>query len=58
MQEKYQDIIEIDTKLLDDIRLTGIDLFVMKKNVPFPAVVPAFPLLTTDSILDPRRKME
>lgn len=58
LQEKYQDIIEIDTKLLDDIRLTGIDLFVMKKNVPFPAVVPAFPLLTTDSKLGSGRKME
>jgi hypothetical protein len=48
LQQKYKDIIEIDIELIEDVKLTGVDLFVVKKNVPFPAVVPPFPFLTTD----------
>lgn len=48
LQQKYEDIIEIDIELIEDVKLTGVDLFVLKKNVPFPAVVPPFPFLTTD----------
>lgn len=48
LQKKYKDEIEINLNLFKDIRLTNIDLFVKQKNVPFPVVVPAFPLLTTE----------
>ncbi|MCK4688965.1 MAG: hypothetical protein KAT41_01585, partial [Candidatus Marinimicrobia bacterium] len=58
LQEKYTDVIEIDTYRFEEIQLTRIDLFVLQKNVPFPIVVPSFPILTTDNKLDYGRKME
>jgi hypothetical protein len=47
LQEKYSDIIEIDTDKFNELQLTRIDLFVTQKNVPYPVVVPSFPELTT-----------
>ena len=58
LQEKHTDVIEIDTYRFEEIQLTRIDLFVLQKNVPFPIVVPGFPILTTDNKLDYGRKME
>ena len=58
LQEKYKNVIEINTNLLKDVQLTRIDLFVLKKDVPYPVVVPSFPLLTTDNKIDYGRKTE
>ncbi|MCK4295412.1 MAG: hypothetical protein KAX28_02005, partial [Candidatus Marinimicrobia bacterium] len=58
LQEKYNDVIEINTDRFEEIQLTRIDLFVMQNKAPFPVVVPGFPILTTDNKLDYGRKME
>ncbi len=57
LQAKYQRQIEIDTDQFENIQLTRIDMFVLQREVPFPIVVPSFPLLTTDNKLDYGRKM-
>jgi len=57
LQTKYFHQIEIDTDAFEQIQVTGIDLFALQKNVPFPIVVPGFPLLTTDNKLDYGKKM-
>lgn len=58
LRQKYSDQIEIDTKLFNDTQLTGIDMFVVQRNVAFPIIVPGFPLLTTNDKLDYGRKMK
>lgn len=58
LQAKYNDVIKINTGEFEKIKLTRIDMFVLQKNVPFPMMVPGFPLLTTDNKLDYGRKME
>lgn len=58
LQEKYNDMIKINTNQFEEIQLTRIDLFVMQNKAPFPFVVPSFPILTTDNKLDYGRKME
>jgi len=58
LQNKYADIIELDVQALNNIQLTRIDMSVTQKNVPFPRVVPSFPLITTDNRLDYGKKME
>lgn len=57
LQEKYSDVIEINTDLFEEIQLTRIDLFVLQKNVPFPIASPGFPILTTDNKLDYGKKI-
>lgn len=57
LQTKYKDQIQIDTDQFEKIQLTRIDVFALQKNVPFPIIVPSFPLLTTDNKLDYGRKM-
>jgi hypothetical protein len=58
LQQKYNDQIEVNVEEFEDIRLTRIDMFVTQQNVPFPIMVPSFPLLTTDYRLDYGKKME
>lgn len=57
LQTKYSSEIFIDTEMFNNIHLTRIDLFAMKNNVPYPIVVPGFPILTTDNRLDYGNKM-
>ena len=57
LQQKYHGIIEINTDLFEQIQLTNIDMMVLQKNVPFPIIVPSFPILTTDNMLDYGQKM-
>lgn len=57
LRQKYSNQIEIDTELFNDTQLTGIDMFVVQRNVAFPIIVPGFPLLTTDDKLDYGRRM-
>jgi len=57
LREKYQDQIFIDTDAFEKIQLTSVDMFVIQKNMPFPVVVPQFPILTTHNKLDYGSKM-
>jgi hypothetical protein len=52
LQTKYSDQIFIDTDIFEEVELTRIDMFVIEKNVPYPAAVPNFPILTTDNKMD------
>ena len=58
LQNKYSDVIQIDTDMFEDLELSNIPMMVSNRNVPFPLSVPAFPRLTTDNKLDYGRKME
>lgn len=57
LQEKYSNQIEIDTDTFEKIKLSRIDSFMIQKDVPFPIMVPSFPILTTYSKLDYGSKM-
>ena len=50
LQEKYSSIIQINFDLLDNINLTHIDLYAYKIGVPYPYVVPSFPILTSNCV--------
>lgn len=58
LQRKYSDQIYVDVAAFNEIRLTRIDLSVTQENVPFPQMVPSFPLVTTDNALDYGHKMK
>ena len=57
LQNKYSDVISIDTDMFENIELSSIPMVVSNRNVPFPLSVPAFPRLTTDNKLNYGRKM-
>ncbi len=52
LQIKYSDNISIDFGILDNISLTHIDLYAYRKGIPYPMVVPLFPLLTNKHTID------
>ena len=52
LKNKYSEKIVININLLDKIELTHIDLYAYKKGVPYPFIVPAFPILTNKHALD------
>jgi hypothetical protein len=58
LQNKYSGEIEIDVEAFNKIKLTRVDMYVIRQNVPFPQVVPQFPQVTTDNRLDYGEKME
>jgi len=58
LQKKYSDVIEINTDIFEEIILTKIDLFVLQRNVPFPIIIPSFPVITTINRLDYGEIME
>ena len=58
LQKKYDNMIEINTDIFENIELTKIDMFVFQNNVPFPVIVPQFPLLTTHNKLDYGKKLK
>jgi len=58
LQAKYSNLIYVNTKMFNAIELTNIDLFAIQKNVPYPVVVPAFPIFTDDDKLDYGKKLE
>lgn len=58
LQEKYSDSVMIDFTEFDKIRLTSIDMFAISENVPYPVIVPDFPLLTTDHNIDYGRRLK
>jgi hypothetical protein len=52
LQMKYSNRIIIDRDALAKIQLTNIDLFVFRQGVPYPVVVPEFPLFISTQKLD------
>lgn len=58
LQQKYAARIEINTEAFEKIDLTSVSMFVVQRNVPFPVVVPGFPVVTTLHALDYGRKMK
>ena len=57
LQQKYNDVIEIDMELFEAIELSKVDMFVTQSNVPYPIIVPNFPSYTDDSYLNFGKKM-
>ena len=57
LQSKYSAVIKIDTEHWEKIQSTKINMFALQKNVPYPIIVPSFPLVTTDHALDYGKKM-
>jgi len=58
LQAKHDNMIEINTEAFEKTKLTSIDMLVVQRNVPFPIIVPNFPVVTTDNMLDYGRRME
>ncbi|MBN2414117.1 hypothetical protein JXQ31_20755 [candidate division KSB1 bacterium] len=58
LQTKYSDVIEINTDIFEKLKLTSIDMFAVEKNVPYPIIVPGFPVITDDTRLNYGKKME
>ena len=52
LQQSYSDKIEINFEVFDNIELTSIDLYAYKNGVPYPMIVPIFPVLTNRSVID------
>ena len=49
---KYSSDIFINFDLFDEIQLTHIDLYTYRKGVPYPFIVPSFPILTSKYKID------
>lgn len=58
LQKKYSSKISINMDLFESITLSSVDMFVTQGNVPYPVVVPSFPIFTNDSYLDYGSKIE
>ncbi len=58
LQKKYSDQIYIDVDDFNKIKLTRTNMQVFQHNVPYKFLVPSFPLITTDYMLDYGKKME
>jgi len=58
LQSKYSDLIEVDTDMFEQLKLSTVPMMVSNRNVPFPLAVPAFPRLTTDNLLNYGKKLE
>ncbi|MFZ5519265.1 MAG: hypothetical protein ACOY90_21720 [Candidatus Zhuqueibacterota bacterium] len=50
--QKYSNQIQINTALFERTELSRIDMVALQTNVPFPVVVPNFPIVTTHDKLD------
>jgi len=50
-------MIEINTEAFEKAKLTRIDMIVVQRNVPFPIIVPGFPMATTVHLLNYGKKM-
>ncbi|MBN2103518.1 hypothetical protein JW835_05700 [bacterium] len=55
---RYSESIRINIPVLEDIKLTRIDMVALNENVPYPETVPPFPILTSESRLNYGRRLE
>lgn len=58
LQVKYNKRIELDFDAFENIALSTIDLYTKQRNQPFQQVVPMFPVLTTDHMIEYITKMK
>ena len=58
LQEVYSDRIEINMDAFEKIELTSTDMMVIQRGVPYPILVPSFPILTSDNKLDYGRNIK
>ena len=58
LQSIYSPEIKINIDAFEDIELSSTDMMVTQSGVPYPIVVPSFPILTDDSKLNYGEKME
>ena len=52
LQAVYAQQIEINMEAFESIELTATDMIVTQRGVPYPVVVPSFPIITTDNRID------
>ena len=52
LQESYSNDIEINMDAFEKIKLTSTDMMVIQRGVPYPIIVPSFPIVTSDNRLD------
>ena len=52
LQGVYSEKIMINMDAFENIELTATDMVVTQKGVPYPIMVPLFPIITTDNRLD------
>ena len=57
LQNKYSNIIKINTDIFEKIEITSTDMLVPERGLPYPFIVPSFPIITTDDKLDYGSKM-
>ena len=58
LRHKYGASVEVNVDEFNDVKLTGIDVIAIQRSVPFPVVVPPFPMLTTHKWLDFGKAMD
>ena len=58
LQEVYSKRIKINMDAFEKIDLTSTDMVVTQQGLPYPIVVPSFPIITTDDRLDYGSKLE
>ncbi|MBN1480871.1 hypothetical protein EH223_00130 [candidate division KSB1 bacterium] len=58
LQQKYYKQIKLDFQAFEDISLASIDLFVKQPEMPFKYVVPMFPIVTSEHLIDYVTRME
>ena len=52
LQNKYSNIIKINTDMFEKIEITSTDMLVTERGLPYPFIVPSFPIITSDDKLD------
>jgi hypothetical protein len=52
LQEAYSNDIKINMGAFEKIKLTSTDMMVIQRGVPYPILVPSFPIVTSDNRLD------
>lgn len=57
LQKRYYKKIELDFDEFENIALSSIDLFVKQSDMPFQYVVPLFPVITNDHMIEYVTKM-
>lgn len=52
LQQVYSNQIKINMDVFETLELTSTDMVVTQRGIPYPIVVPSFPILTSDNRLD------